>query len=127
MKLTLNQLLEAEPTIVRLRSQPLRPILARRVARIIDQAKPHIVEFHRIRDEAIQRHGQPLPDKPDAYQVTPENMPAFVAEMNELIGDEFDLDARPITYELLDKELSLTMTPDEVAALGPLLVEAEPS
>ena len=54
-------------------------------------------------------------------------MPAFVAEMNELIGDEFDLDARPITYELLDKELSLTMTPDEVAALGPLLVEAEPS
>lgn len=127
MKLTLNQLLEAEPTIVRLRSQPLRPILARRVARIIDQAKPHIVDFHRIRDEAIKRNGQPLPDNPEAYQVSPENMPAFVAEMNELIEDEFDLDARPITDELLDKEPALTMTPDEVAALGPLLVEAEPS
>lgn len=124
MKITLNQLLTAGPAVTRLGENPLRPILARRVARIMAQAQPHVDEFYKIRNAAIQRYGKPLGDAGE-FEVTPENLDVYLSEMNELAAEEFDLDARPITEELLDKEPDLLVTPNEINALGPLLVESE--
>lgn len=128
---TLAELLIAEPALARLSEERVPVKTAYHVAKLAKAVRTELAFFHEERNAAIKALGGLRPAtahelaqgmEKDVMAVLPENLPAFMARVQELGAFEVTVHALPVTLDMLD---GLTLAPSELLNLGPLLQDEQ--
>jgi hypothetical protein len=105
MKLKLSQIIESQEALSRLSSEKLPIKIAYNLQRNIRLLKPEIESYEKTRIELIKtKYG--TEQKDGSYQVIPERTDKFIAELNELLSVDVDLDVRAIKMSEFTKEIA---------------------
>jgi hypothetical protein len=91
MIIKLSTLVNAQGALARLAGTKLPAKAAWRVGVILKKVDPLLVEFRKANEDLVRKHGEPV-ENTDNLRVRQENMPAFMAELNDLLemGEELD-------------------------------------
>ena len=127
IKLTLRQLLDAQPALQRLSSERLPVKLAYNVARLIKVLQPELDEFMKQRDELIKEHGtkrsttdaEKAQHGDEIIEVMPAQMSMFRKQVDELTTVVVTVDRAPLK---LDAD-NISISAADLLALEPLLEE----
>lgn len=126
MTITLQNILEAQETMQNLSTKMLRGRTAYQVARLLKRLEAELGTYNDTRLKLIERYAKKKEDgtyelnERNEYQFTPENMQAYVGEINNLLQEQIEIDANPLK---LDDLLDLEFTPSEMVALEPFIEE----
>jgi hypothetical protein len=125
---TLGALIEAQPALERLAAARLSVKTAYHIAKLIRLATPELQQFQTQRNALVQTFGAERPataaeraanqGQPTTLEVTPENRPAFFAQVAELVSIPTTLAWTPLAIEALD---GVEITAADLLALGPFL------
>lgn len=116
----LGQLVNAQPALERLAQTPLKAQTAYRLRLLIQQIRPLLTAYEETRVALVKELG--TADERGNFQVTPENHPAFQAQMEPMLGEAVTLDFKPLRIEDLG---DTAVTAAELMALDWLFEEAE--
>ena len=124
MKITLRNILEGQETLQKLSNQPLKGRTAFQVGRLLKKLEEVLNAYNETRLKLIEKYAKrkddgefELNDK-NEYQFTKENMQAYVEEINKLILEEVEIEAKPIPFEDIE---NLEFTAAEATFLEPFL------
>ncbi len=124
MKITLRNILEGQETLQKLSNQPLKGRTAFQVGRLLKKLEEVLNAYNDTRLKLIEKYAKrkddgdfELNDK-NEYQFTQENMQAYVEEINKLILEEVEIEAKPIPFEDIE---NLEFTAAEATFLEPFL------
>jgi len=112
MKVSLGEINNSLAALRTLASLKFPARVAYRLGRVLKTAESEVADFKRINDETVRRLGAPVKPPPDkdgnlppeeawGWQVTPENMAQFVAEITEFLDEQIELWGDPLPLELL--------------------------
>ena len=104
--ITINQLLAANDALTNLAAQPMPAPAALAVARIIREAARENEIAEKIRYETALNHGSA--DDNGGLTIKPENLPAFMAELNPFLETTIELNANPVDLAALGNNLLIT-------------------
>lgn len=126
MTITLQNILEAQGTMQNLSTKVLRGRTAYQVARLLKRLDAELSTYNDTRIKLIEQYAKKKEDgsyelnEQNEYQFTPENMQAYMNEINNLLQEKIEIDANPLK---LDDLLDLEFTPTEMVALEPFIEE----
>lgn len=129
IRLTLRELLDAQPALTRLAAERLPVKLAYHVARMLKAVQPDIDEFIAQRNKLVQQHGASRPalsaqeretHGAEVIEVTAENLEAYRQDIDALTRVEITIEREPL--RLTDVE---RITAADLLALGALVVESD--
>ena len=119
MKLKLYDIVTAEGAIQELGKLKLPAKLGYKVAKNIRHINSELAEYNKMKNSLIlEKYG--VSDEKGNYQVTKENVPGFVKEVNELLETEVEIEIAPI--ELDD---SILLSVENISVLSWLFLEQE--
>ena len=126
MTITLQNILESQETMQQLSTKALRGRTAYQVARLIKKLETELTTYNDTRLKLIERYAKKKDDgsyelnNNNEYQFTPENMQIYVGEINNLLQEQIEIDANPLSLNDLE---DLEFTPAEMVALEPFIEE----
>jgi hypothetical protein len=128
IRITLKDLLEAQPALQRLAAERLPVRLAYNVARMLKALQPDIDEFVKQRNELVKKYGATRPATeaekpthgPEVTEVIAANFLEFKRELDELTTVEIVVDRAPLALDDVEK-----ISAADLLALGPLVKDAE--
>lgn len=124
MKITLRNILEGQETLQKLSNQPLKGRTAFQVGRLLKKLEEILTSYNETRMKLIEKYAKRKDDgefelnEKNEYQFTQENMQAYVEEINKLILEEVEIEAKPIPLEDIE---NLEFTAAEATFLEPFL------
>jgi hypothetical protein len=96
MKFTIGELLEIKDNLNKLSQiKDIPSLTGYRIATLVRKFFHPIQDADAARNNLIRKYAGP-PNEVGQVQVTPENFPKFITELNELFAEEVDLDIREI-------------------------------
>lgn len=105
MKLKLSQIVEAQSALARLGAEKLPAKMAYTIGRNIQQLRPELENYEKTRTDLIKdKYGEK--GEGDTYQVEPKSMEKFMAEINELLAVELELDLWTLKFSEFDRDIS---------------------
>lgn len=132
---TLGELVEAEEALSRLAAQPMQQRLAYHLRKLVALVTAELRDhFHAPRIEMVRELGRERQTtgaerarsgQDKTYEVKPENMPQFVAKVDELRAVPVELPWRP--FDLAQLGESFQISARDLAALGALVHVDEPA
>ena len=124
MKITLRNILEGQETLQKLSNQPLKGRTAFQIGRLLKKLEEILTSYNETRMKLIEKYAKRKEDGEfelndrNEYQFTQENMQAYVDEINKLIMEEVEIEAKPIPFEDIE---NLEFTAAEATFLEPFL------
>ena len=124
MKITLRNILEGQETLQKLSNQPLKGRTAFQIGRLLKKLEEILTSYNETRMKLIEKYAKRTEDGEfelndrNEYQFTQENMQAYVDEINKLIMEEVEIEAKPIPFEDIE---NLEFTAAEATFLEPFL------
>ena len=124
MKVTLRNILEGQETLQKLSNQPLKGRTAFQIGRLLKKLDEVLTSYNETRMKLIEKYAKRKEDGEfelndrNEYQFTQENMQAYVDEINKLIMEEVEIEAKPIPFEDIE---NLEFTAAEATFLEPFL------
>ena len=124
MKITLRNILEGQETLQKLSNQPLKGRTAFQIGRLLKKLEEVLTSYNETRMKLIEKYAKRKEDGEfelndrNEYQFTQENMQAYVDEINKLIMEEVEIEAKPIPFEDIE---NLEFTAAEATFLEPFL------
>lgn len=128
MKVTVREILEGQDTLQKLSHQPLPGRAAFQIGRLLKKLEEVLASYNEVRVQLIEKYANKNEDGTfevndnNEYQFTAENMQAYVSEINNVIADEVEVEARPINFKDIEK---LEFTAAEMTFLEPFLMFEE--
>lgn len=128
MKVTIREILEGQDTLQKLSHQPLPGRAAFQIGRLLKKLKEVLASYNEVRVKLIEKYAKKNEDGSfevndnNEYQFTAENMQAYVSEINSVIADEVEVEARPINFKDIE---NLEFTAAEMTFLEPFLMFEE--
>ena len=98
MKLTVGQLLAAQPALTKLAGQDLPIKASYAIARLLSALQRELIVAEDQRGKLVRKHGI---EADGQITVTPENMEAFQEEFSVLAGSEIDIDCQALPLSLI--------------------------
>ena len=133
MTTTLNALVSAEQALKRLAAQPVSAKTAYHLARLIKAVFAETEPFHTQRHASSRRCGaeRPVTEAEIAlgasgtvFEVVPEQLPAYTAQINDLLAVPVTIDRWLLTVTMLG---DLPITAEDILALDALISDESPS
>ena len=121
MNVTLGEIVNAVPALNKAAGQDMPIKASYRLAKLLKELSPEAELYDKQRLKLCQKYGALDEDK-QAYNIPTENMSDFEAEMNELLSQEVEISAQPVTVpdelrlpaaEVLAAEKFITIGGDE--------------
>lgn len=128
MKVTIREILEGQDTLQKLSHQPLPGRAAFQIGRLLKKLEEVLASYNEVRVKLIEKYAKKNEDGTfevndnNEYQFTAENMQAYVSEINNVIADEVEVEARPINFKDIE---NLEFTAAEMTFLEPFLMFEE--
>ena len=128
MKITIKEILEGQDTLQKLSHQPLPGRAAFQIGRLLKKLEEVLTSYNEVRVQLIEKYANKNEDgtfevnDKNEYQFTAENMQAYVSEINNVIADEVEVEAKPINFKDIEK---LEFTAAEMTFLEPFLMFEE--
>lgn len=128
MKITIKEILEGQDTLQKLSHQPLPGRAAFQIGRLLKKLEEVLASYNEVRVKLIEKYANKNEDGTfevndnNEYQFTAENMQAYVSEINNVIADEVEVEAKPINFKDIEK---LEFTAAEMTFLEPFLMFEE--
>ena len=128
MKVTIREILEGQDTLQKLSHQPLPGRAAFQIGRLLKKLEEVLASYNEVRVKLIEKYAKKNEDGTfevndnNEYQFTTENMQAYVSEINSVIADEVEVEARPINFKDIE---NLEFTAAEMTFLEPFLMFEE--
>lgn len=128
MKVTIREILEGQDTLQKLSHQPLPGRAAFQIGRLLKKLEEVLASYNEVRVKLIEKYAKKNEDgmfevnDNNEYQFTAENMQAYVSEINSVIADEVEVEARPINFKDIE---NLEFTAAEMTFLEPFLMFEE--
>lgn len=128
MKVTIREILEGQDTLQKLSHQPLPGRAAFQIGRLLKKLEEVLASYNEVRVKLIEKYAKKNEDgsfevnDSNEYQFTAENMQAYVTEINNVIADEVEVEARPINFKDIE---NLEFTAAEMTFLEPFLMFEE--
>jgi len=128
MKVTIKEILEGQDTLQKLSHQPLPGRAAFQIGRLLKKLEEVLASYNEVRVKLIEKYANKNEDGTfevndnNEYQFTAENMQAYVSEINNVIADEVEVEAKPINFKDIEK---LEFTAAEMTFLEPFLMFEE--
>lgn len=128
MKVTIKEILEGQDTLQKLSHQPLPGRAAFQIGRLLKKLEEVLTSYNEVRVQLIEKYANKNEDGTfevndnNEYQFTAENMQAYVSEINNVIADEVEVEAKPINFKDIEK---LEFTAAEMTFLEPFLMFEE--
>ena len=128
MKVTIKEILEGQDTLQKLSHQPLPGRAAFQIGRLLKKLEEVLASYNEVRVKLIEKYAKKNEDGTfevndnNEYQFTTENMQAYVSEINSVIADEVEVEARPINFKDIE---NLEFTAAEMTFLEPFLMFEE--
>lgn len=128
MKVTIREILEGQDTLQKLSHQPLPGRAAFQIGRLLKKLEEVLTSYNEVRVKLIEKYAKKNEDgsfevnDSNEYQFTAENMQAYVTEINNVIADEVEVEARPINFKDIE---NLEFTAAEMTFLEPFLMFEE--
>ena len=128
MKVTIREILEGQDTLQKLSHQPLPGRAAFQIGRLLKKLEEVLASYNEVRVKLIEKYANKNEDGTfevndnNEYQFTAENMQAYVSEINNVIADEVEVEAKPINFKDIEK---LEFTAAEMTFLEPFLMFEE--
>lgn len=128
MKVTIREILEGQDTLQKLSHQPLPGRAAFQIGRLLKKLEEVLASYNEVRVKLIEEYAKKNEDGTfevndnNEYQFTAENMQAYVSEINSIIADEVEVEARPINFKDIE---NLEFTAAEMTFLEPFLMFEE--
>lgn len=126
IKVTLREVLEGQETLQKLSNQVLKGRTAFQIGRMLKKIEEVLTSYNDTRIKLIEKYAKrkengefEVNDK-NEYQFTPENMQAYVDEINKLIAEDIEIEANPIRFEDIE---NLEFTAAEATFLDPFVAE----
>ena len=126
IKVTLREVLEGQETLQKLSNQVLKGRTAFQIGRMLKKIEEVLTSYNDTRMKLIQKYAKRKEDgefdvnEKSEYQFTPENMQAYVDEINKLIAETVEIEANPIRFEDIE---NLEFTAAEATFLDPFVAE----
>lgn len=128
MKIVLKEVLEGQEILQKLSCQPLPGRTAFQIGRLLKKLEDVLTSYNDVRTKLIDKYAEKdengnfkLNDK-NEYQFTSENMQAYVSEINNIIMEEIEIEAKPINFKDIE---NLEFTAAEMTFLEPFLMFEE--
>lgn len=127
IKLTLRELLDAQPALARLATEKMPVKVAYQVARMLKAVQPDVDEFLAQRNKLIKQYGmarEPLSAQErethgaEVIEVMAENLDAYRRDIEALTGMDITVDREPLVLTDVER-----ITPADLLALGSLIAE----
>lgn len=124
MKITLKEVVEGQEALQKLSGMVLKGRTAFQVARLLKKLEEVLTSYNDTRLKLIEKYAKRKEDgefelnEKNEYQFTQENMQAYIDEINKLIMEEVEIEAKPIPVEDIE---NLEFTPAEASFLEPFL------
>ena len=122
IKLKLRELVEAQPSFVKLLRSDMEFKLAYRLKKLTKKVMEEYRNFDEIRIEAVKKYGVKQED--GNISIPAEKMEEFNIEMGKVLSEEIELDVQPIPCSLLE-QTGVKMSPLEISLLEKFLEENE--
>ena len=128
MKVTIKEILEGQDTLQKLSHQPLPGRAAFQIGRLLKKLEEVLASYNEVRVKLIEKYANKNEDGTfevndnNEYQFTAENMQAYISEINNVIADEVEVEAKPINFKDIEK---LEFTAAEMTFLEPFLMFEE--
>lgn len=128
MKLKLEDLVNAEPALVRLSQNQLPVKLAYRIQKALRQIDRELQDYHTTRGELVKRHGQEktVEGQPGPMWEVPrgtEKWDAYIKDLDELTAEEVDLNIHAVQLSMFPEDFR--MSPGDMAAMWFLFDDPE--
>ena len=126
IKVTLREVLEGQETLQKLSNQVLKGRTAFQIGRMLKKIEEVLTSYNDTRIKLIEKYAKRKEDgefevnEKNEYQFTPENMQAYVDEINKLIAETIEIEANPIRFEDIE---NLEFTAAEATFLDPFVAE----
>lgn len=126
IKVTLREVLEGQETLQKLSNQVLKGRTAFQIGRMLKKIEEVLASYNDTRMKLIEKYAKRKEDgrfdvnERSEYQFTPENMQAYVDEINKLIAETIEIEANPIRFEDIE---NLEFTAAEATFLDPFVAE----
>lgn len=124
MKVILREVLEGQEILQKLSNQPLPGRTAFQIGRLLKKLDEILTQYNDVRTKLIEKYAKKTEDgtfdlnEKNEYQFTPENMQAYIEELNNVISEDVDVEANPINFNDIEK---LEFTAAEMTFLEPFL------
>jgi Ser-tRNA(Ala) deacylase AlaX len=124
MKIMLKEVIEGQGALQKLSGMVLKGRTAFQVARLLKKLEEVLTSYNDTRLKLIEKYAKRKEDgefelnEKNEYQFTQENMQAYMDEINKLIMEEVEIEAKPIPVEDIE---NLEFTPAEASFLEPFL------
>ena len=126
IKIKLGDLINSTEVLQKLSQTEMKAKLAWSVTRLLKAADKEMQEFNETRMNLIKKYGEKdengelVTDDKGNCKIPEANLTQFSSELNELIGEEIEVNANALSLEALeDKEF----TPADMAVLEPFIEE----
>lgn len=127
MKVQLQQILDAMPSVVQFAQKELPAKAAYRVAKLVKKLQSEARDLQEQRTKLIEKYGEkvkrpgPGGKEQEFTEVTPENIETFTDEMKALLAEEVELEGvAPVKFADIEK---LNLSPAVLADLD-FMIEA---
>lgn len=126
IEVKLREILESQEAMRHLSEKSLRGRTAYQLGRLMKKLEGELSTYNEVRQKLIEKYAKRKDDgsfevnERNEYQFTPENMQAYIEEINKLIEEEVQIEASPIN---LDDLGDIEFTPAEMSMLDPFIQE----
>ena len=121
MKLKLSQLVLSAPALQRLNAQPVKARIAFTLGKISRLIDPELKAYDEARVKLLKELGIVSDADPQRYELG-DNAEKFVAELNDLLAQEVEIDFRPVPFADIEK---VEISAADVLALDWLITDGE--
>lgn len=97
----LGSLKSVEPSLVKLIGADLPIKISYQLSKLFDGIKMELTKAEDLRSGLVKKYGKATEDGSGNMQVTEENMAAFIADYNELMNVEIELNYEPVSVKTL--------------------------
>jgi hypothetical protein len=127
LETTVKVLQQSERAVAELISKELSPALSFKISRMAREFEREMELFRPLWMKALQTHGTPIRDRAGAFDVSPENLPAFDAEVDPVLDSAVALNCDTVRIsEFFAGMPPVALKPALLAALHWFIVEDPP-
>ena len=115
----LGELVGSEGALVGLSTQKMKAKASFRVAKIINQVKPHLESFRTIQQELLEKHGK---KNGEGFQIDPDmkGWKTYIDEIEAMLEESVDVSIKKIPLNLLT---NAEISAQEISSLDWLIEE----
>jgi hypothetical protein len=117
MKLTVNQVLDAQAALQRMGAVKMPPRAAYWVSRLTAKLHPEWKVAEQKRQELVRKHGE---QRDTMIMVPPAKMADYVAEWDPIGNEPIEVEVQPVRLEVFGE---CALAPADLIALGDLVVD----